>query len=309
MSEAITSKLESIISGHKVNADDADWLRAALSQPTRHLTVTTVESGEAVMVSWQDEDHRILEVVWERKGPSPQPAVPEWLNSAFPNSEDLHALGLTVPTPAQFAQQLHKRWKAKLEKVEEELCALKATNAPQPAVPDDGDFFVLDDEAKAMIVNSHHYTPGNIQALIEQLTAFSDPTKTTQADWDNLDWRGFCNVLQRVMMGLACDLQPAVPVVAAFAEGWRMAADWANRDDLLPDMDSPQYAKERDERLAELRPAVEPMTPFTPSQRMRLWQNTEKGKSATSLGAFERICQTVEAAHRIGITAKAEGGA
>jgi len=55
--------------------------------------------------------------------------------------------------------------------------------------------------------------------------------------------------------------QPAVPVVEAFAEGWRMAADWANRDDLLPDMDSPQYAKERDERLAELRPAVEPMTP------------------------------------------------
>lgn len=49
--------------------------------------------------------------------------------------------------------------------------------------------------------------------------------------------------------------------------------------------------------------------PFTPAQRMRLWQNTEKGKSATSLGAFERICRTVEAAHRIGITAKAEGGA
>lgn len=40
--------------------------------------------------------------------------------------------------------------------------------------------------------------------------------------------------------------------------------------------------------------------PFTPAQRMRLWQNTEKGKSATSLGAFERICQAVEAAHRIG---------
>lgn len=50
--------------------------------------------------------------------------------------------------------------------------------------------------------------------------------------------------------------------------------------------------------------------PFTPAQRMRLWQNTEKGKSATSLGAFERICQTVEAAqYGIGITAKAEGGA
>lgn len=41
--------------------------------------------------------------------------------------------------------------------------------------------------------------------------------------------------------------------------------------------------------------------PFTPAQRMRLWQNTEKGKSATSLDAFERIVQTTEAAHRIGI--------
>ena len=67
--------------------------------------------------------------------PSPQPAVPEWLNSAFPNCEDLQALGLKAPTPAQFAQQLYKRWKAKLEKVEEELCALKATHARPPAVP------------------------------------------------------------------------------------------------------------------------------------------------------------------------------
>ena len=66
-----------------------------------------------------------------------QPAVPEWLNSAFPNCEDLQALGLKAPTPVQFAQQLYKRWKAKLEKVEEELCALKAIHARQPAVPVD----------------------------------------------------------------------------------------------------------------------------------------------------------------------------
>ena len=171
--------------------------------------------------------------------------------------------------------------------------------SPQPAVPDDGDFFVLDDEAKAMIVNSYLYTPGNIQALIEQLAAFADPTKTTQADWDNLDWRGFCNVLQRVMMGLACDLQPAAPVVEAFAEGWRMAADWANRDDLLPDMDSPQYAKERDERLAELRPAVEPMTDE------QIVQGQEQ-QGAQSILSFMKGVRFAEAHH--GITAKAEGG-
>jgi hypothetical protein len=33
----------------------------------RFLTVTTTEEGEAVLVSWQDEDHRILEILWEKK--------------------------------------------------------------------------------------------------------------------------------------------------------------------------------------------------------------------------------------------------
>lgn len=31
----------------------------------RHLTVTTDEQGRCVAVTWQDEDHRVLEVVWE----------------------------------------------------------------------------------------------------------------------------------------------------------------------------------------------------------------------------------------------------
>lgn len=41
--------------------------------PERHLTVTTNPQGEAVMVSWQDDEHRILEVVWERKQATPEP--------------------------------------------------------------------------------------------------------------------------------------------------------------------------------------------------------------------------------------------
>ena len=41
-------------------------------------------------------------------------------------------------------------------------------------------------------------------------------------------------------------------VELAFDQGWRMAAEWANRDDLIPDMDSPHYAKERSDRLASL---------------------------------------------------------
>ena len=53
-------------------AEDAWQARASLpdpqqATPERHLTVTTNQQGEAVMVSWQDDEHRILDVVWERK--------------------------------------------------------------------------------------------------------------------------------------------------------------------------------------------------------------------------------------------------
>lgn len=41
--------------------------------PERHLTVTTNQQGEAFMVSWQDDEHRILEVVWERNPATPEP--------------------------------------------------------------------------------------------------------------------------------------------------------------------------------------------------------------------------------------------
>ena len=103
--------------------------------------------------------------------------------------------------------------------------------------------------------------------------------------------------------------QPAMPVVEAFAEGWKMAADWANRDDLLPDMDSPQYAKERDERLAELRPAVEPMTPekmrkaaMDEMSKIPALANHHSWKGWPGTWAFATAAVN-------GITAKAEGGA
>jgi len=99
--------------------------------------------------------------------------------------------------------------------------------------------------------------------------------------------------------------QPAVPVVEAFAEGWKMAADWANRDDLLPDMDSPQYAKERDERLAELRPAVEPMTPEQREVLAALVVGACEHKTRTLLAL--RAIEATEAQYGIGIKAKAEG--
>ena len=60
MSEAIASKLESIINGHKINADDADWLRAALSQPAPSaqpaVPVVSDEQIRKTVESIQDPD-------------------------------------------------------------------------------------------------------------------------------------------------------------------------------------------------------------------------------------------------------------
>jgi hypothetical protein len=33
----------------------------------KFLTITTTEDGECVAVTWQDEDHRILKIVWDKK--------------------------------------------------------------------------------------------------------------------------------------------------------------------------------------------------------------------------------------------------
>jgi hypothetical protein len=47
--------------------DVSHVLREALTQPERYLTLTKDANGELVMVSWQDEDHQLLEVLWEKK--------------------------------------------------------------------------------------------------------------------------------------------------------------------------------------------------------------------------------------------------
>lgn len=39
----------------------------APSEAESHVVVTTTEDGEVVLVSRQDEDHKILKVIWEKK--------------------------------------------------------------------------------------------------------------------------------------------------------------------------------------------------------------------------------------------------
>lgn len=41
--------------------------RCFKNNPEGEVTVTTNEAGECVLVSRQDEDHKILKVIWEKK--------------------------------------------------------------------------------------------------------------------------------------------------------------------------------------------------------------------------------------------------
>jgi hypothetical protein len=50
------------------------WNAALAAATTRRLVVTTNEAGEAVAVTWQDDEHRILEVVWEKEAAPTPPA-------------------------------------------------------------------------------------------------------------------------------------------------------------------------------------------------------------------------------------------
>jgi len=43
--------------------------------------------------------------------------------------------------------------------------------------------------------------------------------------------------------------ESVVNIESAYEQGWREAADWTNADDLICDIDSPAYIKDRDRRL------------------------------------------------------------
>ena len=69
---------------------------------------------------------------------------------------------------------------------------------------------LLDDEGRAMVGASHHYTAENIRCLIDELKFLEDPMRgSTQVDFDRptaKDWRSWCGVLWRVIAGLASDV-------------------------------------------------------------------------------------------------------
>lgn len=69
-----------------------------------------------------------------------------------------------------------------------------------------GNGWLLDSEGRRLIGTSHHYTAQSIKALIWELKALEDPRMTTQADFENRDWRAWCGTLHRVLSGLASEV-------------------------------------------------------------------------------------------------------
>lgn len=76
---------------------------------------------------------------------------------------------------------------------------------------------MLDDEGRQMVGAMHHYTAENIAAMVAELKRLEDPEQSTQADFDNKDWRTKCGILWRVIAGLASDV-PLTPQAAEKCE-------------------------------------------------------------------------------------------
>lgn len=74
---------------------------------------------------------------------------------------------------------------------------------------------LLDDEGRAMIANSHHYTAENIQAVIDDLNAVARGEESVK--WHDRDWRTQAAIYARIIQGLFHDVPvaPSSPSVAA----------------------------------------------------------------------------------------------
>lgn len=74
---------------HYLRAIDTALASPAQAPAARHLTVSTDEQGRCVAVTWQDDEHRILEVVWEAPAapsvgePVAINAVVEWIRNNY----------------------------------------------------------------------------------------------------------------------------------------------------------------------------------------------------------------------------------
>lgn len=113
------------------------------------------------------------------------------------------------------------------------VASLAASAGSEPVAPEDY-APLLDDEGRMMVGTSHHYTAENIRALVRQLRRFADPQQSTQADWDALDWRGWCNVLGRIVAALADEVPVTHPYPPGGKAGWMPIATAPKGNPLKP---------------------------------------------------------------------------
>lgn len=91
------------------------------------------------------------------------------------------------------------------------LMLFKPTTRPAPpAIDDPGPF--LDDEGRAMVGTSHHYTADNIRALVAEYKALESGTPEAVERYSNSDHRTRAGVLWRVISALA-DEVPFAPAM------------------------------------------------------------------------------------------------
>jgi len=74
---------------------------------------------------------------------------------------------------------------------------------------------MLDDDGRAMIANSHHYTAENIQAVIDDLNAVARGEESVK--WHDRDWRTQAAIYARIIQGLFHDV-PIAPSPSVAAE-------------------------------------------------------------------------------------------
>lgn len=99
----------------------------------------------------------------------------------------------------------------------------RATRPAPPAMDDPGPF--LDDEGRAMVGTSHHYTADNIRALVAEYKALESGAPEAVERYSNSDHRTRAGVLWRVISALADE----VPFAPAMDGGDAGSADLPDR--------------------------------------------------------------------------------
>jgi hypothetical protein len=117
-----------------------------------------------------------------------------------------------------------------------DVCLAAHTLVPlEPASQEPQDYAPpLDDEGRLMTGTDHHYTAENVRSIIARLRRFASGSHESAEEFANLDWRGWSNVLWRVMSALAAEVpcpaqepQGEAQPVARYTVEKQSGSEWA----------------------------------------------------------------------------------